>query len=173
LLSVALRGDIPLAIKLEDLDTAFVWQACSDESKEKIIKFWRDTRFVDDANERKRRVNEVTAVAFHGEDVVGVSSVYVDTLIRNDLFFGFFRAALLPAYQQILLSRKLYEVTFDGLSAWVEDRPRPRMCGIASVFENKVYEQSPLPVRSTGASLVGFSALGQPTFVKWFDHARY
>lgn len=151
----------------------FVWQDCPDETKEKIISFWRDTRFVDDAAERERRVKEVTAIALHGENVVGVSSVYVEPLIRKDLYFGFFRAALLPAYQQIRLSRKLYQVTFEGLSAWVEKRPRPRMCGIASVFENKVYEKSPLPVRSTGASLVGFSPKGEPTFVKWFDHARY
>lgn len=119
------------------------------------------------------RVKELCAVAQHGGELVGVSTVVLDHLPQLGYRFGLFRCLVDPAYRQQGLARSLAVYSRDLLARWSKDHPEEAVVGMATVVESpKLDEFGKLPVwPASGLTLMGYTEKDLQIRIVWFDHA--
>jgi hypothetical protein len=119
------------------------------------------------------RVKELCAVAQHGGEVVGVSTVALDHLPQLGYRFGLFRCLVDPAFRQQGVARSLAVYSRDLLAGWSKDHPEEAVVGMAAVVESPTLDElSRLPVwPASGLTLMGYTENNLQIRIVWFDHA--
>ena len=117
----------------------------------------------------KDRVSQLCAVARHGGEVVGVSTVVLDHVPQLGYRFALFRCLVDPAHRQ----QSLAVYTRDMLAQWSKDHPEEAVVGMATVVESpKLDKLCKLPVwPASGLTLMGYTENNLQLRIVWFEHA--
>ena len=124
------------------------------------------------------RAKELCAAAYLGRELIGVSTMVLETLPQLRCRLGFFRCLVAPEHRQQGLARKLGIHSRALLAQWSEDNPREKVLGMATIVESPALDAfSKIPIWPSapglnGLALVGYTRAGRQIRVWWFEHAR-
>jgi hypothetical protein len=105
-----------------NLNIKFVYGALSQKEKEGVIKMWINARVVS-AEEALRRVEQVSVLILFGDEIVGVSTVYLDHLSEKDNAYFFFRMFIKKEYRgSNALRTKVVQLNFHELKKISQQR---------------------------------------------------
>ena len=126
--------------------------------------------------EAERRVSELCAAAYSGNDLTGVATAYLERLEILRGRFAFFRCLIVPGEGRVELARSLAILSRDLLERWSRENPDEEVLGMGAVIPPNAYgERQGEPVWAEGGlnlNLVGYSRGGEQMRVSWFRHAR-
>lgn len=135
----------------------WIFGSLTTEMKTELVKFWLTNGAIINPDEAWRRTMEVGCIAYNANDeIVGVSSIYKDSLQPQGSVYWFYRTFIRPDSRVLGLNSRIFDTTFKQLlfmNAGFSDAPY----GVIVVTENAKLE-------SRGASLrfqrMGFERLG-------------
>jgi hypothetical protein len=82
----------------------------------KLVEFWQTNGAVLDPQEAWRRTFDIGCIVLNAEkEIVGVSSVYIDRLVKNGPAYWFYRTFIHARRRLLGLNPKIFHATFDCL----------------------------------------------------------
>jgi hypothetical protein len=124
------------------------------------------------------RAEELCLAAYGDGELVGVSTMVLETVPQLRCRLGFRRCLVAPEHRQQGLARKLGINSRALLAQWSQDNPQEKVLGMATIVESQMLDEvSKIPVWPNapglnGLVLVGYTPAGQQVRVSWFEHAR-
>ncbi|MBU1927631.1 hypothetical protein KKG77_01385 [bacterium] len=116
-----------------NLEIKFVYEALSPKEKEGVVRMWTNAHVLS-AEEAVRRVEQVSVLILFGDEIVGVSTVYLDHLSEKDNAYFFFRMFIKKEYRgSNVLRTKLMQLNFNEL----KKRYAQQIKGLVFELENK------------------------------------
>ncbi len=88
------------------------------------------------------RAKELCAAAYLGRELIGVSTMVLETLPQVRCRLGFFRCLVAPEHRQQGLARKLGIHSRALLAQWSEDNPREKVLGMATIVAPRLGAQA-------------------------------
>ena len=131
-------------LKKNDVDIYWVFGQSSQIFRKKLVEFWIKNKAIDSEAMAWRRAFEVACLAINKSgDIIGVASVYPDTLPGETSSLWFYRTFIEP--KSIVTSvangllGSLFEETIQGLLKLSHEAGAPQ--GLAIVIENQKLNQ--------------------------------
>lgn len=90
----------------------YVWQNVTEQLQVRLTQFWLENKAISNANEAKRRAQEVVLVALNAQhEIVGVSTVYIHPFGKLPQPYYFFRTFIQPSFRSVALLVRLVKHT--------------------------------------------------------------
>lgn len=131
-------------LKKNDVDIYWVFGQSSQTFRKKLVEFWIKNKAIDSEAKAWQRALEVACVAINKSgDIIGVASVYADSLSGDSSSIWFYRTFIEP--KSIVTSvangllGSLFKETIEGLLKLSHEAGAPQ--GLAIVIENQKLNQ--------------------------------
>jgi len=159
---------------MEPVRLVDAWQRNDAKVVEDAKAFWRKLQALPANVSVDERARELCAVAYIGDEVVGVSTMALrhSQLVRCRL--GFFRCLVSPAHPDRRIGRRLTVYSRRLLSDWSKEHPEEKVLGMAAILEAPGFDRLGKRPRwpLSGLALVGYMPDGKQIRLTWFEHAR-
>lgn len=146
------------------------WQKNDPGIEQDVFAAWKANNILPAGIDPKKRVKEVCVVAYHGDDIAGISTVEIGYYQPLRQVLAQFRAFTLPAYGRQEIARHLALHCRDTLCQWSLDHPEEKLAGMMAIYQASGMGHT--PVGFSGLTLIGYTERNQQIRVVWFDHAR-
>jgi len=131
-------------LKKNDLDIYWVFGQSSSQFRKKLVEFWTNNKAIESEAKAWQRTFEVACLAVNKTgDIIGVTSVYADSLTGESSSLWFYRTFIEP--KSIVTSvangllGSLFDETMQGLLKLSPEKGAPQ--GLAIVIENQKLNQ--------------------------------
>jgi hypothetical protein len=138
------------------------------------LAFWRGTDLLPATVDQQARARQLSAVAFLGDDVIGVSTLVIRMIPQVRAKLAMFRCAVAPQHRRLGVAAMLAVRSRDLVEVWARGRPEHELKGMgcvvqgAELAEKKTQAVWPL----SGLALVGYNNRGEQIRVVWFKNAQ-
>jgi hypothetical protein len=150
------------------------WQQNDAKLTAVAIEFWRHFGALPASVTPEDRVKELCAVAYVGDEVVGVSTIELQHAPRLRCRLGFFRCFVSPQQAHRRIARRLTVCSRELLEQWSKENPQEKILGMATILTNPNFDLLARRPKWGDAKLwlIGYTAKGEQIRLTWFDHAR-
>jgi hypothetical protein len=154
------------------------WRRNDPKIAADAIALWRRLGVLPANLDPAARAEELCLAAYGDGELVGVSTMVLETVPQLRCRLGFCRCLVAPEHRQQGLARKLGINSRALLAQWSQDNPQEKVLGMATIVESQMLDEvSKIPVWPNapglnGLVLVGYTPAGQQVRVSWFEHAR-
>jgi len=135
--------------------------------------FWRANRALPSGSDTGARLSELCAVAYLGDELVGVATASIRTIdfLRSKL--AMFRCLVAPSARNNQVASRLGVYSRDLLEAWSKANPDEGVMGLGAVIQSRaLVKNNPYAVYpDTKLAFVGYTQEGYQMRVYWFAHA--
>jgi hypothetical protein len=155
-----------------------VWRMEDPKIRQDVIAFWKKHKILPDRI-ATARVGELAAVAYDGNEVVGVASATTQTMPLLPQKFLLFRCAVAPTHRHrrrdpgLGLAADLMIFCRDHLESWSKAHPEEGVMGMLTVLEGYKARRNLEPYwPEVEAIFIGYTDRGHQIRLTWFQHAR-
>ena len=150
------------------------WQRNDAKIAKDATDFWLKLRALPPTVSPEKRLSELCAAAYVGDELVGVSTIELNQspLLRCRL--GLYRCLVSPAHAHRRIVNRLTLYSRALLEKWSKEHPDEKVLGMAAILENPNFDiiaKRPM-WRGTNLGLIGYTPEGLQIRLTWFDHAR-
>lgn len=172
----AVQGDTPTAITFRN-----VWRQPTDDVAEDVVQFWTAHRLLPAGVDPAERLSELSHLAYHGDRLVGVSTITVAPLPQVRRTFGFFRCSVDPEFRHHYIAAALTEKSGLALQDWSKQFPEHDVAGLAVIVQSPdlapiaefpMWMHRDSEKTTTGLTLIGYTPAGHQLRIAWFSHTR-
>ena len=148
------------------------WRSRDPRVDQDVLRFWEKFKLLPRGVDPAVRIQELCAVAYLGEELVGVATAALANLQLVRSRVGMFRCAVAPDHRRSGLAAQLALRCLRLLEAWSVEHPEEKLMAMATVLEGNIGDKARQPVWPlTGLTLVGYTPQSQQLRLVWFKHA--
>ena len=124
----------------------------------------------------EQRVKELCSMAYSDGQLVGVTTVLLESFPALGSRFAFYRCAVAPEFRRRYLATLLTRHTLTTMEAWSLENPHENIQGVAAVLQARELGSKAVHPQwadyNIHLNLAGFDQHGDQIRVAWFRHAR-
>jgi hypothetical protein len=135
--------------------------------------FWRANKALPSGTDAGARLSELCAVAYRGEELVGVATASIRAIDFLRTKLAMFRCLVAPSVRNSQVASRLGVYSRDLLESWSKANLDEGVMGLGAVIQSRaLVEHSPYAVYpDTRLAFVGYTQEGYQMRVYWFAHA--
>lgn len=148
-----------------------VWQKNDTRAEADVMALWARERVLPSNVDPAARVKEICVAAYEKDDLVGISTVTINTLQVVRQKMAFFRILIANAHRTRKLILPLGYAMHQAMERYALAHPKLQIAGTAAVVTaaQGIYK----PVSSAEHTLIGYTSHNEPVLLRWFDHFRF
>jgi hypothetical protein len=158
---------------MADFEIRPVWRLHDADVERQAIAFWNQYQLMPAGVDPHLRVRELAAVAYDGDELVGVATVEIRMLQPLRRKFAAFRCAVAPDHRGEQIAVHLTRYCKPLMEKWSAEHPEEEVMGFATVLEAYKAARTREPYwPATGLTLIRYTPEGYQLRIVWFEHAR-
>jgi hypothetical protein len=158
---------------MDKYDIRPAWRIHDRDLEGAAIEFWKRHGLMPPGVDPQTRAKELCAVAYDGDELVGVATVAIGVLPAVKHKFAAYRCAVAPDHRGEEIAVHLTRYCKKLLEQWASDHPEEGVMGMTTVLEGYKAARTREPVwPATGLTLMGYTSEGHQVRIVWFRHAR-
>lgn len=158
---------------MADYDIKPAWRLNDLKFEQEAIAFWLRLKLLPAGVEVTSRAKELAAVAYDGDELVGVATTVISPMPALRQKFATFRCAVAPDHRGAGIAVQLTRFCKNLLEKWAEDHPEEGVMGMTAVLEGYKAGRTLEPFWPvSGLTLIGYTPQGHQLRIVWFKHAR-
>lgn len=156
-----------------EIELKSAWQKKDPRFEQDAIEYWTEHGLVAD-EELEKRSRQLSAVAYHGDKLVGITTA---TLVDYKMLghrLAFHRVSAHHDYRRNQVMNRVATKAIDVLQQWSLENPQKRIAGICTHYDAPYLRAGNRPPVSEihRFFLCGYTDSGRQVRVRWFDHTR-
>lgn len=151
------------------------WRLDDPQIAADAIALWESLGAMPADTDPADRISEVVVCAYDGDQLAGIITTIIDLHRPTRRKFAFYRTLVSPDSRRQGLMHQLSVQAHAILLAWALEHPDENLAGLGAVrqqsFLNDPRRGSPISP-GLGSVLVGYTPMGHPIRLKWFERIR-
>lgn len=159
-------------------ESEIIYKIAWKKDDEKIIKdacdLWKEMGALKDPEAGKARAKSLCVVAYHGETLVAVSTVFASMLQQVYSRVFFFRCVVRPKYRRRNIATKMAMRCDTITEEWSQQNPAAKaMAFVIRVETNALTMKCYEPIWNKKLNFMGYSNEGLPLYIRWYPHSYF
>uniref|UniRef100_A0A7S4APG6 N-acetyltransferase domain-containing protein n=1 Tax=Pseudo-nitzschia australis TaxID=44445 RepID=A0A7S4APG6_9STRA len=150
------------------------WQKKDEKIQKDACAVWESLQTVKTPEQATKRAQYLCVVAYHGDQLVGMSTAVVGMQKQVYANAIHFRCLVNPDYRKQGIATEMATRALVATEEWSKKNPSKKVLAFVMCIESqtlalKCYE----PVWNNKINFIGYSEQGLPLYLRWFKHATF